>query len=101
MAQYEVNIGPGKQFSPDPVNVNLGDTVTWIWKDGGMKHSTTSDDGTSWESDLQIEPFRYPVTFSSPQFSAGSYAYHCSQHPAAMTGTIVVNAGSQAGGANC
>src|SRR4029453_6074490 len=36
----DVQVGPGFVFSPDEVNISVGDTVRWTWADSG--HSVTS-----------------------------------------------------------
>src|SRR4029453_14437381 len=36
----DVQVGPGFVFSPDEVNISVGDTVRWTW--AGSGHSVTS-----------------------------------------------------------
>src|SRR4029077_11708829 len=36
----DVQVGPGFTFSPDSVNISVGDTVRWTW--AGSGHSVTS-----------------------------------------------------------
>src|ERR1700730_6440744 len=64
---FDVTVGPNGmlQFSPDPVNISVGDTVRWTWGDSG--HSSTS--GTPgfpsglWDSGIQNQPFTFSYTF--------------------------------------
>ncbi len=89
-ATFNVQVGPGGGlfFSPDPVNVNAGDTVNWVW--GSDFHSTTS--GTNcptsngiWDSGVHNVPFQFPFTFNTP----GSFSYFCSVH--CFVGTVNVS----------
>ena len=72
--------GPG--FSPTPLTVAVGTTVTWGNNDGAQ-HTTTSD-AAGWN--LALSPgATQTFKFDAP----GTYAYHCSIH-SFMKGTIVV-----------
>jgi plastocyanin len=88
---YTVTVAPAGSFTFDPSSqtINVGDTVTWTW--GLGLHSTTSgalclaDD--KWNSDLQVNPTTFSVTFTS----AGTFSYFCLLHCAfGMTGEIIV-----------
>ena len=70
-------------FSPNPVEVNVGETVTWI-NDDSARHTVTSKDGV-FDSGMmgKGQPFSY--TFDK----AGEYPYFCEPHPN-MVGTVVV-----------
>jgi len=70
-------------FSPNPVEVKVGETVTWINDDSG-RHTVTSKDGT-FDSGVMGKGQSYSFTFDK----AGQYAYFCSPHPG-MVGTVVV-----------
>jgi plastocyanin len=70
-------------FSPDPITIALGSTVTWTNLDG-VAHTVTADDG-SWGSSMLGQGGTYSHVFTSP----GSYTYHCAIHPY-MMGTVVV-----------
>jgi plastocyanin len=91
-ATVTVTVGPGgaNSFSPNPVNVNLGDAVHWVWD--SSFHSTTSGtactpDGT-WDSGLLNVGATFDRTFSS----AGTFPYFCSAHCSlGMTGSVVVS----------
>jgi plastocyanin len=74
------NAAPG--FSPTPLTVAAGTTVTWGNNDS-TTHTTTADGG-NWN--LTFSPgATTTVKFDTP----GTYAYHCSIHPF-MKGTVVV-----------
>ncbi len=70
-------------FSPNPVEVKVGETVTWINDDSG-RHTVTSKDGV-FESELMGKGQSFSYTFDK----AGEYPYFCSPHPG-MVGTVVV-----------
>ena len=70
-------------FSPNPVEVKVGETVTWINDDSG-RHTVTSKDGVL-DSGMMGKGQSFSFTFDK----AGEYAYFCSPHPG-MVGTVVV-----------
>jgi plastocyanin len=80
-------------YSPTAKTIAAGTTVQWNWSSctGGsgygdeqcVFHSVTFDDGAG--SELQ-NTGSYNRMFTK----AGTYAYHCSVHGAAMSGTITV-----------
>ena len=87
-------------FSPAAVTVKVGTTVKWS-NNGPSAHTVTSNIGT-WDSGQLSGPTSgggygggsagatYQYTFTA----AGTYAYHCSNHPPSVypsfTGTITV-----------
>lgn len=71
-------------FSPNTVNINVNDSVTWTWV--GSPHTTTSDTGL-WDSGVFGTGHTFSRTFTAP----GSFPFHCTVHPF-MTGTITVAA---------
>ncbi len=88
-------------FSPAAVTVKVGTTVKWT-NNGPAAHTTTSNTGT-WDSGQLSGPtsggpyggsaggtYQYRFT------TAGTYAYHCSNHPPStypgFTGTVTVTA---------
>jgi len=87
-AVWTVSVGPGFSFSPQTVTIMPGDTVRWVWAEGG--HTTTS--GTSctpdgrWDSGLLAMGATFEVVFPAP----GSFPYYCIPHCPPMTGTVVV-----------
>ena len=70
-------------FSPNPVNVKVGDTVKWTNSDSSP-HTVTADNG-SFESDSLSNGGTFSQTFNQ----AGTFAYHCEIHPT-MQGTVQV-----------
>jgi plastocyanin len=97
----------GLNFMPDPVTINAGDTVKWVWAAAG--HTVTSgSNGTpdgafcndptgGTPSPGNCAPPGNPTknagdTFSFTFPTAGSFPYFCRPHAAAgMTGTVTVN----------
>ena len=87
-------------FSPAAMTVMVGTTVKWT-NNGPSAHTTTSNTGT-WDSGQLSSPTSgggygggsaggtYQYTF----MAAGTYAYHCSNHPPSLypgfTGTVTV-----------
>jgi plastocyanin len=76
------NVG-SNSFSPNPVEVKVGETVTWINDDSG-RHTVTSKDGF-FDSGMMGKGQSFSYTFDK----AGEYTYHCEPHPN-MVGTVVV-----------
>ena len=71
-------------FSPATVNINAGDTVTWVQR--GSNHDTVSSDGL-WSSGI-LAPGR---TFSFTFNNAGAFRYFCTPHQnQGMIGTVNV-----------
>ena len=71
-------------FSPSCTTVPLNTVVTWT-NNGPTAHTTTSDVAGQWDSGQMAATNTYPHTFNS----AGTFAYHCTNHPTMMA-TIVV-----------
>ena len=84
-------------FSPTPVTITQGDTVTWTWAGPDTNHSVTSDpnQADSWDSD----PGRTPSaadhipgsTFAHTFNTSGTFTYLCKVH-SFMTGKVIVKA---------
>jgi plastocyanin len=70
-------------FSPNPVEVTAGETVTWINDDTG-RHTVTSKDGV-FDSGMMGRGQSFGYTFDK----VGEYPYFCDPHPN-MVGTVVV-----------
>ena len=70
-------------FSPNPVEVKVGETVTWINDDSG-RHTVTSKDGV-FDSEMMGKGQSFSFSFDK----VGEYPYFCSPHPG-MVGTLVV-----------
>jgi plastocyanin len=70
-------------FSPNPVEVKVGETVTWINDDSG-RHTVTSKNGV-FDSGMMGKGQSFSFIFDK----TGEYSYDCSPHPN-MVGTVVV-----------
>jgi plastocyanin len=70
-------------YSPNPITVNVGGSVTWTNNDT-TTHTSTGNDG-SWNSGAIAPGASFSRTFPS----AGSFPYHCTIHPG-MVGTVTV-----------
>jgi plastocyanin len=81
-AQVAVSIA-NFAYDPNPVTVNVGDTVTWTNNDG-VPHTVTANDGSFQSGTLQPGQ-SFSFTFTAP----GSIDYHCEFH-ANMSGQVVV-----------
>ncbi len=68
-------------FGPGLVTINAGQTVEWVWDDGGIPHNVTFP--TFHSATMTSGTFYH--TFDTP----GVYTYHCTLH-ANMVGTVVV-----------
>jgi plastocyanin len=73
-------------FSPKPIQVTVGSTVTWA-NNTAITHTATSDTG-AWGTG-NIAPGATSTAISFP--TAGTFTYHCAIHPS-MTGSVVVSA---------
>lgn len=74
-----------QRFDSDHVTIEEGDTVTWVWEDGGMSHDVSGD---GFKSDVQTEG-----TFAHTFEDAGDYPYVCTLH-SGMRGTVTVVEGA-------
>jgi plastocyanin len=92
-----VQVGPDgtMAFSPDPVEINPGDTVKWVWSGAysyyyPMPHSVTSGTPSQpsglFNSGIRNPPANFEFTFPD----AGSFPYYCMVHGAAMTSSVEV-----------
>jgi plastocyanin len=99
---FDVAVGTdGLVFTPDTVNISVGDTVRWTWGTGG--HSVTSGDPCTADEQFcspnntncgqcvtSSQGFVYEFTFTQ----AGSFSYFCCVHcNFGMTGVVNVAAG--------
>lgn len=90
-------------YSPNPVEINVGDTVIWTNQDAAAHSATSGEDATptglfgdpSASGSVLIRGKSQSFTF----IEAGEYPYYCFLHPN-MVGTVVVVAASAAGGGN-
>jgi plastocyanin len=73
-------------YSEAEVTVSVGDTVEWVFDDGGIPHDVAGEGELEGrlQSELMTEG-TYRYTFEE----AGTFTYHCTPHPM-MVGTVVV-----------
>ena len=83
-SNYIINI-ENFRYSPQNLEINVGETVTWINKDNA-KHTVTSEDEGPLNSILLPKEETYSYTFNE----LGEFDYYCVPHPY-MKGTVVVN----------
>lgn len=73
-------------FQPPEIQVKQGAKVIWMnCSEPGDPSHTSAADGGAWSSPLLAPGATFGRTFDQ----AGSFPYHCAQHPF-MTGTVVV-----------
>jgi plastocyanin len=82
-ATFAVNI-QGFAYSPTPISIRVGDTVTWTNRDGAQHSARFAGMGTPILSQGQSGS----LTFTT----AGSFNYDCAVHGSAMQGTVIVQA---------
>jgi plastocyanin len=75
---------PGFLFSPDSVNILVGDTVTWT-NTHSVPHTSTSNTAI-WNSGTLTQGQSFTHIFSA----VGHFPYHCAIHTS-MTGVVVVS----------
>ena len=73
-----------RAFSPNPIDVAVGTTVTWTNTDV-VSHTSTAD-GAAWNSGTIPANGQFSFTFPT----AGTFPYHCTIHPG-MVGTVTVH----------
>jgi plastocyanin len=94
-----VSIVPGSStladntFQPNPIQVSIGDTVTWI-NDDSQPHTVISGSNGIPDNKFNSSPNFIPLmapgaTFSHTFTEAGEYPYFCLLHPN-MIGTVSV-----------
>lgn len=77
-------------YSPNPVEIKTGQTVTWYNADS-ISHTVTSgqagdpDEGSQFDSDAIIPNQYYSLAFDLP----GEFRYYCIYHPS-MVGDVIV-----------
>lgn len=89
-AEEAVTAGPGFEFDPAEVTIDVGDTVTWQ-QSGPFPHNVKFDDGSFEEpADPTSVPWTAQRTFDAP----GTFRYYCEQHGGpggeGMAGTVAV-----------
>jgi plastocyanin len=74
-------------YNPNPIEIKLGDTVTWINNDSSP-HTVTSSSSSN-DSSFDSGVLRRGEAFSFTFDKEGEYPYFCTLHPN-MVGTVVV-----------
>jgi plastocyanin len=74
-------------YNPSPIEIKVGETVTWINNDSSPHTVTSSNDDSSITFDSGV--LRRGETFSFTFDMEGEYPYFCTLHPN-MVGTVVV-----------
>jgi len=85
-----VAIAGEESYSPNPIEIEAGQTITWF-NDDLIAHTVTStsdgsDDGSLFDSGNMLTKQSYSLTFDEP----GNYQYFCIYHPM-MVGEVNVN----------
>jgi len=75
-------------YSPNPIRVTVGSTVTWM-NNTSLAHTATSDSGAWNTGTVAPGATSAAITFNR----AGTFAYHCNFH-ADMHGSLIVSAAS-------
>jgi len=71
------------RFHPGDLTINRGDSVTWVWRDGGTEHNVTFRGFHS----RTMAGGSYTVRFTR----VGTFSYRCTIHEAlGMRGKIIV-----------
>ena len=78
----------GNSYNPNPIEIQVGDTVTWINNDSSL-HTATSTSSSSSESNFDSNVLRRGETFSFTFDKEGQYPYFCTLHHN-MVGSVVV-----------
>lgn len=76
-------------YNSNPIEIKVGDTVTWINNDSSPHTVTSSSDEGNITFDSDV--LRRGETFSFTFDQEGQYPYLCTLHPS-MIGTVVVTA---------
>jgi plastocyanin len=82
-----VILGPGSNFNPSSITVNVGDTVHWDNSTGsGGFHNVAPNGGTEPAANGAGTGWTYDFTFNNP----GAFAYFCQVHGLGMSGVVNV-----------
>src|SRR5260370_12201662 len=73
-------------FSPNPIQITAGSTVTWT-NGTGPTHTSTSNTGVWNTGNIGPGPTTGAVSFPT----VGTFPYHCAIHPS-MTSAVIVSA---------
>ena len=90
-----ISIAPGSSslttdaYSPNPVQVSVGSTVTWT-NDDSQPHTATSGENATPDQRFDSGIMTPAATFEYTFTEAGEYPYFCLLHPN-MVGTVSVS----------
>ena len=78
-------------YNPNPIEIKVGETVTWINNDSSPHTVTSSSSSNDDDSSITFDSgvLRRGETFSFTFDMEGEYPYFCTLHPN-MVGTVVV-----------
>ena len=82
---FEVNIEK-YTFTPQEINIRVGDTVKWVNREKRTSHSVIFPQEDGRESERFFPDESWQRQFTQP----GNYPYHCGPHPE-MKGLVVVS----------
>ena len=80
---HQVSITDDKDFLPEDLTINVGDTVTWT-NDDDSSHTVTAEDGQFHSENMEEE-----ATWSYTFTETGTYDYGCNYH-GGMEGSVSV-----------
>jgi plastocyanin len=84
VAQNHTVVLKNIRFHPAALSIHRGDSVTWLWRDGGVRHNVTASGFHSRTQGTGSFTVRFNRT--------GTFNYHCTIHVAeGMKGKIVVH----------
>jgi len=69
-------------FHPGTLTISRGDSVTWVWRDGGIVHNVIA-------RSFRSRTMTYG-SFTERFIHSGTFDYRCTIHPH-MTGAIIVH----------
>jgi plastocyanin len=72
-------------YNPNPIEIKVGDTVTWINNESSPHTVTSSSNDSNFDSDVLRRGEAFSFTFDKE----GQYPYFCALHPS-MVGTVVL-----------
>jgi len=73
-------------FGPSRVTIRRGSAVTWRFLDDPTFHNVSPITRHAFKGSRDMRTGSFTVRFRSP----GRYRYHCTLHPLAMKGVVVV-----------
>src|SRR5437764_694795 len=77
-------------YNPDPVTINVGDTIVWTQRDTTI-HTVTSGNSPTPNGLFNSGNLSLNQTFSHTFTTPGTFPYFCIPHSTFMTGTVIVN----------